>query len=1041
MFVFAAIVFTFVIGMMSMLLLQWTLMKFVFTEENTCPNRKPQSTRIVIPDELKELLEGDGYKNQTESWLSINIIAQFVFKEWKDNIAVRRWCIKKITSEFEHFLQSSTLGKFLDNITIKDMSFGNKLPVFKNIKVTNVSLDPLRGHIEEVDIEMTLDYSGGFQLHIEADTVLGKSAALSVKVVKLEGTGRLQLTRDPYSHWSFAFLEPPETQFDVKSQLIPQATSLIISQIRRVLRKRHTVPFYKIRYKPFCQSPDMRQPLPSESDDIRLHGSRLSNGYLSVNVVECSRLIETPANSMIYCTLAIDSSAWIELVLSESVSWTTQDVDITKSATHSIGILLKQEFILDKYDHCVIVETITPNSPASNTDIKKNDVVISIGGVRVTTVDHAVKLFKHAGDKFVIRIERKSNLKVSHSQELLIKETKVNEEIFSLKDDEISIGEDDEEFISYTFKEGTSESGNRKQPMSLHKQLFHRKHQEGISSPKFSKKNLASSNDSSTKTYDEKSKRSSSLSGSQPASSSMEYDSQSLGSYGTDSEKSGPDSCSVQGSNVDLKKTTPLKSSRDLIWEEIFEFQLTEKHRYLNIGVWYKTPERKQDRFYYRPERDVLIGHTSVNLSEVTLECAMTLDGTYEQNISLMPPEPKTSASRDHKLSSFPGFNRKMCYGDITLAFIHRPESDECENVDSDFEEETEKIEDVQLNTSDIDGHHDFIEAHFHASTICDFCHKKIWLKTAFQCRKCAMICHKKCVHKCHVDTICTPTSVDGNPPVQVTLSPLDVVTTMVSTDELTPGTLVVCTPNSKEPFLNVIEASFDFETVQQQQEVPKRKKSLSNLLSNLTSSKKQSGSTQDLTTVSVSANNSLAPPSIEVLFSGSRSLPGSPHHSPRSSRKCSLQENPFSSIHGLEANENIETAIERVLQHHPQDEMLVSAAKELGKELYSNLSVAERKLKLNAMISKLQSEISSEDTKRAELYARDKETTDLAMKTKIALLVGQSDEKTQALGVIMFHYIAGLRNCLEAEQAEQLQPSEDEVDNSLKLSSDCDQE
>ena len=52
-----------------------------------------------------------------------------------------------------------------------------------------------------------LTYNGGFQLAIDVDMVFGKSAYLSVRVTKLSGLARLQFSRMPYTHWSFAFID------------------------------------------------------------------------------------------------------------------------------------------------------------------------------------------------------------------------------------------------------------------------------------------------------------------------------------------------------------------------------------------------------------------------------------------------------------------------------------------------------------------------------------------------------------------------------------------------------------------------------------------------------------------------------------------------------------------------------------------------------------------------------------------------------------------------------------------------------------------
>ena len=41
----------------------------------------------------------------------------------------------------------------------------------------------------------------------------------------------------------------------------------------------------------------------------------------------------------------------------------------------------------------------------------QNDVVVSVGGVKVNSSKQAVRLIKQAGDRFTIRIERSSSLK------------------------------------------------------------------------------------------------------------------------------------------------------------------------------------------------------------------------------------------------------------------------------------------------------------------------------------------------------------------------------------------------------------------------------------------------------------------------------------------------------------------------------------------------------------------------------------------------------------------------------------------------------
>lgn len=102
-----------------------------------------------------------------------------------------------------------------------------------------------------------------------------------------------------------------------------------------------------------------------------------------------------------------------------------------------------------------------------------------------------------------------------------------------------------------------------------------------------------------------------------------------------------------------------------------------------------------------------------------------------------------------------------------------------------------------------------------------------------------------------------------------------------------------------------------------------------------------------------------------------------------------------------------------------PHDEVVLSAAKERGKELYSSLILEERKSKLNTMIAKLQEAINSEAENRTELARDEHDATDSTQKAKIAFLIAKSDERTQALAVLMLHYLSGLQHCFDQEEAE----------------------
>jgi len=77
------------------------------------------------------------------------------------------------------FCKTLTLYLFL--LQIRDLCLGTQFPVIKSVSVRDAVLHPQYQHIETLELCLDLEYSGGFQLSIDANMVLGKAAYLSVK--------------------------------------------------------------------------------------------------------------------------------------------------------------------------------------------------------------------------------------------------------------------------------------------------------------------------------------------------------------------------------------------------------------------------------------------------------------------------------------------------------------------------------------------------------------------------------------------------------------------------------------------------------------------------------------------------------------------------------------------------------------------------------------------------------------------------------------------------------------------------------------------
>lgn len=210
---------------------------------SSSPKQQPSSPPPCQSDSL--------HTSKAETCDFLNAIFLFLFRELRDTPVVRNWITKKIKVEFEELLQTKTAGRLLEGLSLRDISLGNSVPVFKTAKLmkpVDVNEDSMP---EELNFEVDLEYNGGFHLAIDVDLVFGKSAYLFVKMTRVAGRLKLQFTRMPFTHWSFSFLEDPVIDFEVKSQFegrpLPQLTSIIVNQLKRVIKRKHTLPNYKIR--------------------------------------------------------------------------------------------------------------------------------------------------------------------------------------------------------------------------------------------------------------------------------------------------------------------------------------------------------------------------------------------------------------------------------------------------------------------------------------------------------------------------------------------------------------------------------------------------------------------------------------------------------------------------------------------------------------------------------------------------------------------------------------------------------------------------
>uniref|UniRef100_A0A3P9HC48 PDZ domain containing 8 n=1 Tax=Oryzias latipes TaxID=8090 RepID=A0A3P9HC48_ORYLA len=1029
----------------------------------------------------------------------LNAIFLFLFRELRDTPVVRHWLTKKIKVEFEELLQTKTAGRLLEGLSLRDISLGNSLPVLKSARLMKPVHLNEDGMPEELNFEVDIEYNGGFHLAIDVDLVFGKSAYLFVKMKRVVGRLRLQFTRMPFSHWSFSFLEDPLVDFEVKSQFegrpLPQLTSIIVNQLKRVIKKKHTLPNYKIRYKPFFPF-QVQPPQGSPCElDLSVQDSRLVEGRLRVTLIECSRLFilgSYDRETYVHVTLELSSFQWKEKTRSS-----IKQTEVIKGIGGSVGMTFRQVPPSEGDAMHVSIETVTPNSPAALADLQKGDRLIAIGGVKVTSSVQVPKLLKQAGEKVQVLYERPvrhQNASLgSHGtfQEGLgqLEETAFISHPVSYEEDptpittisDLTDSKDmDSEFEELIVETKTSQASGPSssttntsdtkedfllnvnqspkrtvanlaaKPLGTISPILNRKLNlvglqsplkpqakespkpspskassdpgEGLQRPAVppppppsrppvpprpqirltsasSETSLLESADSVTTT---KSPEKAPLSGAGDEKAEAEKISikqaevkQSTKPTDSSDELLAPSS--VTSSKADQAKDKTSESScstRDsleehLLWEspETFfknqtarwsktsvVFEVEANHKYLNVALWSKDP--------FKLGSLLCLGHVSLQLEHVALECMATSSAEYQSTFRLGPPEPRANVSRTalRSLGTHKGFNEKLCYGDVTLNFCYLAEGEPDNAVglmerDQEGSLQDEEIkdkekepiasvprDDLAFNTMQLtEVRHNFQDTQFQNPTYCEYCKKKVWTKAASQCIICAYVCHKKCQDKCLAENPFCVAAAERR-----------------GTDPEAKSTINRATGLTR----HIINTS-------------------SRLLSLRQVSKTRP---------------------TEQMYMAPGGVEPSPKETPNTSDNESSDTETYTSGASPSKQPSGGSSSKLAPKESGLDDSVFIAVKEIGRDLYRGLPTDERSQKLELMLDKLQQEIDQELEHNNSLLMEEREATDVRRKALISAALTKSGERLQALTLLMIHYRAGIE---DLESVESMSPSE----------------
>ncbi|RZC35179.1 PDZ domain-containing protein 8, partial [Asbolus verrucosus] len=890
------------------------------------PSERHSVTDYSLPESLKQQLENEDFSNKNRGTsLSVSLVLQFLFHELRHSESIKRWLYKKLSLEFEELLTKTTIGKFFEVINIKDMNLGNHFPNIKNISIEEVKLDNKEGHIDVVSLCLDLDYT----------------------VNKVNGLVRLQFTRHPYTHWSFSFYSEPVIELEVEShfqgrQLQSNITNLIVHQIKKAIKRKHTLPNYKIRYlryKPFFIKTDPCQ-LDIEDSEI------IPQGQLEVTCVEVTRVEIPPTIQNIYCTIAMDTVPWICVYESEDKVHMILEITMIKVKQAQLGVIFKQD------RNSVVVESVSPHSCASRSGLKPGDIVLTVENKSINNVPQVAKFIKSVtSTNITLRVERLAESYVLRKKHFDKTETDGANSYSANSDDSDQITLEESSFVivekdtvesAKKSKSSTGVEALEKIPKSLTGNENMSKFAQTLGNFSLRKRKTSVSDKSSTEISSKNTPTSSGPGTPQHTSFKQHSISTPLltssGKKQSISELPEISRNNLEASDGDVLNTVEVGKSKELgaapvlMFNDDFQFNLKRGIKYLNVNVWGTGDD----------DKDILLGYANIPLSHVLNECFNSVLGHYMRRYSLLPPV--FSHPNSHPLMSHSGFEHVFCYGDVLLSFIWSHEDD----IEVKRKMSVDILDsDVEPVASSPTTKHDFIRTQFHRTTHCDFCSKKIWLKDAVQCRECGLCCHKKCIAKCQTSTGCVQSEkkVEQSEPVQ--------------------------------PEITMTEPS---------DEAPE--------------GQAESGSS-DVNLKRVNSVKNLAIPGTFMLSSVSKSLPPSPQRTP--SRKQSITNiNPFtlcpSALEDVQKNPNeasecVNKLLEQVMLC-PADESLMDIAKETGKQLYVNMPHEEKVEKINVMMTELKKTLDSVTMEHMELSKQMNSQESDAEKTKLAFLIGQADAK-----------------------------------------------
>ncbi|XP_038209354.1 PDZ domain-containing protein 8 isoform X1 [Zerene cesonia] len=892
---------------------------FIRPFEKKPPMEEDFSIPITLPPEiLNELTRGAGSTPEG----ALNAMLQFIFQQ---STADTRWLRRRMANELAELLAKTSSGKIFESLTLRSLEVGTEFPSISNLRLVSGELEEDGARLRSLDLRLDLAYDGSFRIEVDAVMLLGKIANISITVESISGNVRVMFRRTPYTHWALAFETPPKLELRVRGrfqgrQLKPRLAALVAAHIRRAVAQRHTLPNYKIRYKPFFPK---SEPGSTEGED-----GPTPHGRLTVRLVEVSRLYWSGNNGIVRAALAVDSHAWVSLRRGVLVL----DV-VLPAVTGPLGLVCCQGVGV------VLVDTVVPMSPAYRADLRRDDVVLAIDNKPVANVAQVGKLLRSVERRAVtVRVRRggaggtarrddePKRLRTNFSFRR-VSEVMEGVRLQGMRSAASKNNIHETDSPSKTIEAQNENDVQGKQKIEIARQLTKVTDQIGPTNFGLRKRRCSVENKSSD-----------SSAGSTPPASGASTPLRQVTT--TNKTVKHPDipiirtdssECRVSEKEVTAEEdeqafetggprqtehveicqmfwTKSVQLKPIIPFDEETDFKLNENHKYLNINVWVTVPGEKEE---------VLLGYLNIPLAALLSECQDSTVPHHMKRYQFLPPDVDIKFSKSHKLASHAGFEPCLCFGDALVWW-------EWEGGGAARSAPRARAP-VPPRAAPAPAAHDFVRTHFHRSTQCDFCNKKIWLKDAMQCRNCGLCCHKKCVAKCQESSPCVPKQ-DREPSTGSGCQPPELIMTEAD----------VIDPDSDDDEKAERKDSLDVH------------EEVGGAMSALVAGLRRAGSAHSLSAPKANAS--------------SRSLPPSPSHTPR--RQSLEAANPFGGCGATwAARGGVRAMLAPVLRSALPPDALLAAARDSAPDLAASLSASQ----IHDMLQAVREELSTLDASGEE--------------------------------------------------------------------------